>query len=175
VFTAYMTQTQTPNTHGLTVTQLSQIVAKRSYCTLATSSAKNRPHNAGLIYASVGLTLYVSTARSSHKARNIAANPHVGVVIPVRRLPVGGPPSAVQYQGTAELLALDDPQIVELVEAGRLKAITSHGELDHPDGCFLRITPGRRINTYGLGMSLIQLIRHPLEAGGSIDLTGGER
>jgi hypothetical protein len=78
----------------------------------------------------------------------------------------------VQYQGTAELLALDDPQIVELVEAGRLKAITSHGELDHPDGCFVRITPGRRINTYGLGMSLIDLIRHPLEAGGSIDLTG---
>lgn len=167
-----MTQTPTPTTHDLTVTGLSQVVAKRSFGTLATSSEKNRPHVAGVLYAAVDLTLYVSTPRASRKARNIAANPHVGVMIPVRRMPVGAPPSSVQYQGTAEVLALDDPHIVELVEAGRLKAVTSHGELDNPDNCFLRIRPGHRIHTYGLGMSLIHLIRHPLDAAGIVELNG---
>jgi hypothetical protein len=57
-----------------------------------------------------------------------------------------------------------------MVGAGELKKITSHGELDHPDGCFVRITPLRRITTYGLGMSLLTLIRDPLHAGGSVEL-----
>ena len=77
-------------------------IATRSYATLATVSSAGRPHVAGVLYAAVGRTLYVSTDRSSRKARNIAATPEVAVTIPVRRVPVG-PPSAVQFQGTAEL------------------------------------------------------------------------
>ncbi len=144
-------------------------IATRSYATLATVSTAGRPHVAGVLYAAVGRTLYVSTDRSSRKARNIAATPEVAVTIPVRRVPVG-PPSAVQFQGTAELLDRDDPEITRLVEQGELKAITSHGELDLPDGCVVRITPGRRLLTYGLGMSLLQLWRNPLDAGGVVEL-----
>jgi nitroimidazol reductase NimA-like FMN-containing flavoprotein (pyridoxamine 5'-phosphate oxidase superfamily) len=165
-----MTEAQARN--APTPTELNQIVGRRSFCTLATASEKNRPHVAGVTYAAVGMTLYVNTDRSSRKARNVAANPHVGVMIPVRRMPVGFPPGEVQFQGTAEVLAMDDPEIVALVEAGKLKKVTSHGELERPDGCFIRIRPGRKVNTYGVGMSLIQLMRHPLEAAGSVELNG---
>jgi len=113
--------------------------------------------------------LYVNTLRTSRKARNVAANPQVAVAIPIRRLPVG-PPSTVQFQGTAEVLDIDGPEIRALIEAGRLKSITGHGEMDIPDGCFLRISPRRRLITYGLGMSLLSLIRDPLNAGGSVDV-----
>ncbi|HEV3365676.1 MAG TPA: pyridoxamine 5'-phosphate oxidase family protein [Acidimicrobiia bacterium] len=162
------------NTHPITGSrpepeQITKAIERRSFCTLATTSAANRPHVAGVLYDAVGSVLYVSTHRTSKKARNIAGNPHVGVCIPIRRLPVG-PPSTVQFQGVAEILATDDPRILDLVKAGHLKSITSHGELDLPDGCFLRITPARRVNTYGLGMSLRQLLRDPINAGGYVEL-----
>jgi nitroimidazol reductase NimA-like FMN-containing flavoprotein (pyridoxamine 5'-phosphate oxidase superfamily) len=148
---------------------VAKAIDRRSFCTLATVSPTSRPHAAAVLYEMVDTTLYVHTSRTSKKARNVAGNPHVGVCIPVRRLPVG-PPSSVQFQAEAEILAMDDPHIVELLESGRLKSITGHGELDHPEGCFLRITPARRINTYGLGMSLRQLLRDPLHAGASVEL-----
>jgi general stress protein 26 len=147
-----------------------EAIAKRSYAVVATVSTAGHPHAAGMLYATVGSTLYVSTDRSSRKGRNLAVNGRVGVTIPVRRVPVGGPPSAIQFQGSAEVLATDDPEVLRLVETGALKAITSHGELDRPDGCIVRITPDRRVHTYGLGMSLWELIRHPLDAAGRADL-----
>jgi general stress protein 26 len=144
-------------------------IARRSFATLATVSPSGHPHVAGVLYAAVGDTLYISTDRDSRKIRNVAGNPRVAVTIPVRRLPVG-PPSSVQFQATAEVLAADDPEVTELVRAGRLKNITSHGELERPDICILRVTPTRRIHTYGLGMSLLRLLRDPLNAAGRIDL-----
>ena len=123
-----------------------------------------------MLYEAVGTTLYVSTLRTSRKGLNIAENARVGVCILVRRLPVG-PPSSVQFQARAELLAVDDPAVTALLEAGKLRSITAHGEHDLPDGCVVRITPTGRINTYGLGMSLWQLLRHPLDAAGAVDLT----
>lgn len=144
------TQERTPTmparNHEPQLGQITRAIARRSFCTLATASSTNRPHVAGVAYEAVDTTLYVNTGRASKKARNIADNPDVGVFIPIRRLPVG-PPSSVHFQAVAEILAVDDPHIVRLLEAGRLKSITSHGELDEPEGCFLRITPARRINT----------------------------
>lgn len=144
-------------------------ISKRSFCTLATTSPRGRSHAAGVLYATVDDVLYVSTTASSRKARNVEANPLVAVCIPIRRLPVG-PPSSVQFQGRAELLALDDREVLALAGDGRLKAVTSHGELELPGGCFLRITPNGRLLTYGLGMSVLQLLRDPLAAAGVVDL-----
>jgi len=168
------THTQQPSTapsesHRPDPDNVMRAIRKRSFATLSTTSSADRPHGAGVLYEAVGTTLYVNTRRQSRKARNVAANPHVAVCIPIRRVPLG-PPSTVQFQGTAEVLDLDDPDVVSLVDAGRLKSITGHGELDEPGGCFLRITPHRRLITYGLGMSLYALIRDPLNAGGSVDM-----
>jgi len=144
-------------------------IGKGSFCTLATSSAANRPHVTGVLYAAADGVLHVHTLRSSIKARNVRDNPRVAVCIPVRRLPVG-PPFAVHFQGRAELCAVDDPRILALADAGRLKRITSHGELAHPDSCFLRIVPARRVATYGLGVPLRELLRDPLAATRSVEL-----
>jgi hypothetical protein len=92
------------------------------------------------------------------KARNLRENPRVAVCIPVRKFPAG-PPMAVQFQGDAELLARDDPRIVSLLQAGRLKKIAGYGALDKPGGVFVRIRTYRRISTYGLGVPLLRLLR----------------
>lgn len=142
---------------------------RSSYCALATSSAANRPHAVGVLYAVVDSTLYMTTQGASVKLRNVRENPRVAVCIPVRRYPVG-PPFSVQFQGRAEVLAADDPEIVALLETGALKRITAHGELDDPDVCFLRVRPGRRVATYGLGVPLRQLLRDPTQGSRSVEL-----
>jgi len=148
---------------------VTRALARRSYAMLATASPAGRPHAAGVLYAAVGSTLYVSTDLDSRKGRNLATNPHVGVTVPVRRLPIG-PPSAIQFQATADVLAVDDPQVTALAESGAIKRITGHGELERPYGCIVRIIPSPTVHTYGLGMSLWGLVRNPLNAAGRATL-----
>lgn len=146
-------------------TVVREALAKRHYGVLATVSSGGRPHAAGVLYDLAEGSFYVSTDLASRKARNIASSGHVAMTVPVRRAPVG-PPSAVQFQGTAEVLALDDPALLDLVARGLLPTVTGHGELERDGACFVRITPGRTLHTYGLGMSLWRLIREPLDAAG---------
>lgn len=144
-------------------------LAKQSFAMLATTSQADRPHAAGVVFAQANGCLYINTLRTSRKARNVAANPCVAMCIPTRRIPVG-PPSTVHFQGTAELLSVDDPEIVQLLESGELKSITGHGELELPGSCFVRISFGRRLLTHGLGMSIRSFATDPLRAGGVVQL-----
>ena len=144
-------------------------IAKHSFCTLATSSATNQPHGVGVLYTAVDGLLYVSTLQDSKKARNIRENPLVALCIPVRRYPMA-PPFLVQFGGRAEILPAQDPAMVVLMQAGRLKKITGHGALDDPETCFLRITPDRKVFTYGIGVPLRTLLRDPTHANATFDL-----
>lgn len=168
--TGPMTEHTSTAPHRLSPDTVLKALDKRTYAVMATTSPAGFPHTAGVLYQLVGTQLYTSTMRDSHKARNLAQNPRAAVTVPVRRMPVGAPPSAVQFQATVEILDLDDPELRKLAAAGRLKKVTGHGELELPGGCFLRITPRSRLNTYGLGMSLLQLARDPLNAGGFAEL-----
>jgi hypothetical protein len=133
-------------------------VARHSFCVLATVSARHRPLAVGLLYAPVDLTLHLLVGEDTAKVRNIRANPNVAVSIPVRTVPFA-PPMAVQFQGVAEVLPVDDPGMVALLRAGRLKRITGLGALDTPGACFVRVRPGRRIASYGVGVPLRRLLR----------------
>ncbi len=164
------TQTPAPPVDDAQGERVRRAIRRRSFAVLSTVSPAGFPHAAGVGYASVDTTLYVNTERSSRKARNVAADDRVAVVIPVRRLPVG-PPFTMQFQGRATVLSMDDPEIADLVAAEALRSITSHGELDEPDGCFLRIVPSLRIHTYGIGVSAIAVARDPLHVGaGSVEI-----
>lgn len=79
------------------------------------------------------------------------------------------PPFTASLQGTAAIVALDDPEVTTLIEQGRLDAITSHGELERPGTCFVKITPGRHVATYGIGVSTEELAADPLSAFGSVE------
>lgn len=144
-------------------------IKRRSFCVLATASPDATPHSAGVLYVFHEGAMYVNTLRRSRKARDVAANPAVAVCVPIRRVPFG-PPSTVQLRAHGDVLGADDPSIAPLIADGTLRHITGHGELDEPDGCFLRLKIAPRIGTYGLGMSLRQLVRDPLHAGGSVQI-----
>lgn len=151
------------------VRSVRRAISKHSFCTLATSSPLNRPHVVGVLYVAVDKVLYVATLEDSKKVRNIRENPRVGVCIPVHRYPMA-PPFSVQFEAAAEVLSPQDPTITSLVRARQLNKITSHGELDEPRTCFLRLTPGRKIFTYGVGVPLRTLLRDPLHANRTFDL-----
>ena len=147
-----------------------EAIAQNAFCVLATASAANRPHAVGVLYVAVDGVLYINTLDTSVKTRNVRENPRVAVCIPVHQHP-GVPPFCVQFQGTAEVCMLQDPRIVGLLAAGRLEAITGHGALEAPGSCFLRVTPGRGIATYGLGVPLEELMRDPINASRSVELS----
>ena len=143
-------------------------ILANSYCTLATS-ANNRPHAAGILYEVVGRDVFVSLFDDSKKARNVAGNPHVAVAIPVVEHPEA-PPFSIQFQGRGEILRQDDPEIVRLLGEGRLQTIAGHGVLDDPRSIFIRITPGKRANVYGVGIPLEELMANPAAAIRSVEL-----
>jgi hypothetical protein len=154
-----------PSSLELPAQSILDAIGKRSFATLATSSGEGRPHAAGVLYAMSGDHLYVSTMRDSRKARNIVQNSDVAVTVLVQRIPVG-PPSSIIFQSDARVLELDDPDLRAAVDTGDLKAVTGHGELELPGGCFLEIALPRKVVTYGLGMSLLRLMRDPMNAAG---------
>jgi nitroimidazol reductase NimA-like FMN-containing flavoprotein (pyridoxamine 5'-phosphate oxidase superfamily) len=135
-------------------------IVRRSFCTLATADADGAPHAVGINYAFVNGHLYLATGRLTKKVSNIRRNPRVAVYIPVRKYPMG-PPWSIQFQGTATVLPHDDPEIALLRKAGKLKNITRFGVMEKvgADGCFLKVKPGRKIHTYGLGIPLLTVLR----------------
>jgi nitroimidazol reductase NimA-like FMN-containing flavoprotein (pyridoxamine 5'-phosphate oxidase superfamily) len=143
-------------------------IVRSSFCTLATSSTRNRPHVVGVLYVAVDRSLYVASFEGSKKVRNILENPRIGVCIPVRKYPIG-PPFCVQFEGTAEILSPQDRDIVALLQTRRLKRITALGELAEPRLCFIRVTPDRTVSTYGLGVPLLTLLRDPHHASRSVE------
>jgi general stress protein 26 len=147
---------------------VTDFIVSNSFCMLATSSAENRPHVAGVLYAVAGRNLYIHTDKTSRKARNIAENQRVAVSIPSQVDPQA-PPFTASLQGAAALLENDDPEIVGLVADGRLVEVTSHGELERPDTCFVKVSPGRRVATYGVGVSEKEIAADPLSAFGSLE------
>ena len=166
------TETATAETHTVfhpNPNKIRRAIERRSVATLATVSSTGRPHAATVLYQCVDDALFVSTHRHSRKASNIAHNGHVAMTIAVRRLPIG-PPASIQFQTSAAVLDNDDPEVVRLATAGKLDRITAHGEMTLDGGCFLRLALPARAVTYALGMSLLYVIRHPLDAAGEVSL-----
>lgn len=139
-------------------------IAKKSFCTLATTSPATRSHVAGVVYEAVDGTLWIHSLTSGRKVRSIQTNPHVGVCIPFRKLPVG-PPYTIHFQATARIVGMADPEVQTLQCAGKLKSIAGHGALEMPDGCFIAVTPHGTVHSFGPGARTIDLIRDPINSG----------
>ena len=144
--------------------RIARILARRSFCVLATTSPAGNSHAAGVVFDWADGAMYIHTMRSSRKARNIASNPNVAVVVPARRLPVG-PPFTVQFQATARIFSMNHATIQTLLGSRKLATTSGHGALNEPDGCFLQITPTSVVHTYGIGVAVLGIIKDPLHAG----------
>lgn len=92
---------------------------KRDFAVLSTISGEGRPHSVGVNYGvsrpGRDLVIYVMTRRHLQKARNIAQNPSVALVVPLmRRLLRFLPPPTIQLHGRAEIVDWTDEEGTEV-------------------------------------------------------------
>lgn len=157
-------------------------IRSQHFAILATTGTDGSADSAGVSYAAVvesgQLVLYVMTRRHLRKARDIARQPRVSLVIPIRRrLLWFMPPATVQLRGEAELLPQDD-QRGTLAFQGffvgrRILAAYRAMRLRGDDRiCFVRITLDATARSYMVGTSLWQVIRRMEAGAATTDLRG---
>lgn len=160
----------------LTFTRLEREMRKRNYGVLCSVSKDGRPHSAGVIYAVSArdkpFALNIVTDRRSKKARNAARNPNVAFVIPIHKSPGFVPPNSIQFQGMAEILPLTDTESRQAFEASVVLRRVLKLQLAQKEevSTFIRVRPDCVIFTYGVGVSLLKLMRHVEAASSRVDI-----
>ncbi len=144
------------------------------FAVLSTNDERGMPHSAGVNYGITrqgsDLVIYVMTRRHLRKARNIAQNPNVSLVVPLtHRILWFLPPPTIQLHGHAEILDWSDHQGTQVFTRfwiGRriLKGYQDFQRRGETRICFLKITPDPVIRTYMVGASILQ-IRRRMESG----------
>jgi uncharacterized protein YhbP (UPF0306 family) len=162
--------------------RVDKALRQRTFGTLSTLTERGTPHATGVIYAVSApgepLALYVTTRTTTRKVRNLRAHPEVAVVIPVphRFIPVF-PPRAVQFMGTATVVAADDEGANRAFESSwflrRILATERRIVTEGGDLCFIQIRPQDKLFTYGMGMSLLGNLRRPRGAIGRVTIPKG--
>lgn len=145
-----------------------------NFAVLSTVDEECRPRSAGVNYGVSApggdLTIYVMTRRHLQKARNIARDPNVALVIPLRRQLLWFlPPATIQLLGRAEILDRSDPAGTEVFRGfwmGRriLEAYAESSRRGETRICFLKITPDPVVRTYMVGYGIWEL-RSRMESG----------
>lgn len=168
---------QAPQPQRVTFELVLSQLRKRDFAVLSTADAEGNPHEAGVSYGvsrpGRDFALYVMTRRHLKKARNIAQNPHVSLVIPItRRLLWFLPPPTVQLHGHAEILDQSDEEGTEVFRhfwMGRriLEGYSEAQRRGETRICFLKITPEPVISTYMVGYSVWE-VRQRMEAGAAM-------
>ncbi len=144
------------------------------FAVLSTVDDAGMPHSAGVNYGvsrpGRDLAFYVMTRRHLQKARNVARNPNISLVVPLpRRFLWFLPPPTIQLRGRAQLLEWTDTEgtaVFSRFWIGRriLEAYRESHRRGETRICFLKITPDPRIATYMVGAS-IWTLRRRMEAG----------
>lgn len=155
---------------------------QRTFGTLSTLTEGGAPHATGVVYAvsapGESLALYVTTRTTTRKVRNLRAHPDVAFVVPVphRFLPAF-PPRAIQFLGSATVLAADDDGANRAFESSwflrRILATERRIVTEGGDLCFIRIRPDGTLFTYGMGMSVFANLRGPRGAIGRVTIPVG--
>ena len=147
------------------------------FAVISTSDDQGTPHSAGVNYGvsrpDRELAIYVMTRRHLRKARNIAQNPNVSLVVPLpRRLLWFLPPATIQLHGRAQIVDRTDEDGTDVFRRFWMgRRILSGYRGFHRRGerriCFLKITPDPVIHTYLVGASIWR-VRKRLESGTAI-------
>ena len=159
-------------------------LGRRNFAVLSTIDGEGRPDSAGVNYGlsvtESGPAIYIMTRRHLRKARNIASNPNVALVVPLmRRFLWFLPPATIQLHGRAELLDWSDEAgtaVFRRFWIGRriLDAYAATRRRGDARVCFLRITPDPVVRTYMVGFGARELRNH-MESGAAKVVIGSAR
>jgi general stress protein 26 len=158
----------------VTFEQVLRHLRKRDFAVLSTVDNERQPHAVGVNYGvsrpGQDVVIYVMTRTHLRKARNIAQNPNVSLVVPLtRRLLWFLPPPVIQLHGRAEIVDWTDEEGTDVFKRFWMgRRILEAYQRSHRQGerriCFLRITPDPVVQTYLVGRSIWQL-KERMESG----------
>ena len=162
------------NEQRMTFEVVLSYLRKRDFAVLSTVSNESKPHAVGVNYGvsrpGRAFVIYVMTRTHLQKARNIAQNPKVSLVVPLtRRLLWFLPPPTIQLHGQAEIVDWTDAEGTDVFRRFWMgRRILEAYQASHRRGetriCFLKITPDPVVYTYMVGYSIWQL-RKRMESG----------
>lgn len=166
------------NAQRVTFDHVLHQLGKHNFAVLSTVGEDGTADSAGVNYGLGGLdhefAFYVMTRRHLRKARNIARNPNVSLVIPLpRRLLWFLPPPCIQVGGSAEILDWTDAAGTDAFRRFWMgRRILAMYEDAHQRGetrtCFVKITPNPVISTYMVGYGAWELRSRGESAGGKV-------
>lgn len=167
----------------VTLKRVVRELSAQHFAIISTVDQQGRPHSAGVNYGASTcegtVVLYVMTRRHLQKARNIADNPQISLVVPLQRQMLRFvPPATIQLQGRAEVLDWSDVEGTNVFRGfwmGRqiLGAYEKSRRAGETRVCFLKITLDPVIRTYGVGHSVWSL-RQRMAAGADTVRLGGD-
>src|SRR5215208_1236583 len=139
------------------------------FAVLSTVDEDGTPHAAGVTYGTAyagrDLVLYIMTRRHLRKARDIAGNPRVALVVPIEhRVLRFLPPATIQLHGRAEIVDWTDEAGSNVFRSFWLgRRILATYRAAHRRGetrvCFLKIVVDPVITTYMVGVNAWELRR----------------
>ena len=139
--------------------EVRSVLKNNRWMTLATADRNGVPQSSVVMYASDGKVIYVMTGKNTKKACNIRKYKQVAVTIPfykslLHRLITIAPPAEITFRGTAELLDQSDEEAQQLY--GKKMKVDVSDDIKK-DSIWIKITPGNRIECYGVGIRLYDL------------------
>lgn len=141
---------------------------RASFAVLSYVTPDGAPRSSGVVYRVANHRLYVAVAPDSWKARHIAAAGVISVTVLVRR---GGllslffpiPPATVSFHATAKVHPAGSPPAREALKS--LSRLLPKERQDR--GAIIEVTPEGEFLTYGIGVSLGEMI-NPVAARGRV-------
>ncbi len=166
--------------HNFNFEFVERYIRKKTFGIFTTADKEGNPHSVGMIYAvsppNRKFSLYCMTAKKAKKVKNIQENPNIAFVIPFpHHIFRFAPSSCIQFQGTAELLPLDDTEArlafsgkkllkMNIKEAERLK------KEQGSEAIFIKIIPNKKIYCYGIGIGLMEMRKDISAASYSVEI-----
>ncbi len=146
------------------VKEVREVMKKNMWLVLSTTNEKGNPQSSVIVYKSDGNAIYFTTGVNTLKARNIRRNNNVSVTIPFKmnllHKLIPAPPAELHFKAKAQFLERESEEVQTML-ARILKYEEKSGISS--DTVYIKLTPAKKIATYGVGIKLMQL-RFPEKA-----------
>ncbi|MCY3411855.1 MAG: pyridoxamine 5'-phosphate oxidase family protein [Candidatus Heimdallarchaeota archaeon] len=157
-------------TRILPFTQVYKWMESKTYGILGTIDEKGSPHSTSVVYGLDSIdnpTIYIVTGRKYKKTKNIKNNPLISFVIPFpHHILRFVPASSIQFQGTAEIIDIQNEEIIELFMNKRILRMVIKDAIENADqNVILKITPDKTIFGHGLGLSIMEMKKNHVAGG----------
>ncbi len=148
---------------------------KKSFGVISVIDNKGQPHSTGVIYVIPKrpnpFEFYILTGTGYRKTSYIRENPHVAFIVTFPHYWIRfAPASVVHFQGTAEILPFSNPVAREAFQQNRIARMNLNSDYEEEEMVFIKISPPKRLNVYGLGISLMEMRSEHTNAGYKVEI-----